>query len=77
MKLAEFAALPECPRRRDGRPLAISSLADHLKGWEETVKQGPPEGMACFVPAHGNPNRTKPSHGLSLTFEFVNRCGSE
>lgn len=76
MKLAEFAALTDCPRRRDGRPLAISSLADHLKGWEETVKQGPPEGTECFNPVHGNHSRIKPSHGLSLTFGF-DRCGGE
>jgi len=44
MKLGEFAELPACPRRPDGRPLPISSISDHLKGWEERVKHGPPEG---------------------------------
>jgi hypothetical protein len=44
MKLGEFAELPGCPRRSDGRALPISSISDHLKGWEERVKQGPPEG---------------------------------
>lgn len=45
MKLAEFALLEDCPKRPDGRPLAASSLSDHLKGWEQRVKQDPPNGM--------------------------------
>ena len=44
MKLGEFALLEECPRRPDGKPLALSSLSDHLKGWRERVKKGPPAG---------------------------------
>lgn len=44
MKLAEFAQLNNCPKRPDGRPLAISSLSDHLKGWKERIKEGPPAG---------------------------------
>ncbi|KAH8155117.1 uncharacterized protein LAJ45_00126 [Morchella importuna] len=63
MKLAEFAQLPLCPRRRDGRPLAISSLADHLKGWEETVKQGPPEG------AEANKKKSRPA--MFPIFEYL------
>ena len=50
MKLGEFAELPGCPRRSDGRALPISSISDHLKGWEERVKQGPPEGKTHLVP---------------------------
>ena len=44
MKLADFALLKECPQRPDGNPLAVSSLSDHLKGWAERIKNGPPIG---------------------------------
>lgn len=44
MKLSEFALLPECPKRDDSKPLAASSLCEHLKRWEERVAEGPPTG---------------------------------
>lgn len=46
MRLTDFALLAECPKRVDGRPLAQSSPSDHLKGWQDRVKQGPPEGTS-------------------------------
>lgn len=49
MKLLEFSLLDVCPKRPDGRPLAVSSLSDHLKGWEKFVKQLPPAGMYCIL----------------------------
>ena len=45
MRLAKFAELPECPKRQDGRRLALSSLSEHLKGWKESVQMGKPKGI--------------------------------
>lgn len=50
MKLADFALLEQCPRRPDGKLLAVSSLSDHLKGWAEKVKNGPPSGSCDRIP---------------------------
>jgi hypothetical protein len=47
MKLSQFALLDECFKRPDGRPLAVSSLSDHLKGWESKVKEDPPTGSGA------------------------------
>ena len=44
MKLSDFALLDACPRCPDGKPLALSSLSDHLKGWRERVTKEPPAG---------------------------------
>ncbi|KAG0134078.1 hypothetical protein HOY82DRAFT_602923 [Tuber indicum] len=44
MKLADFALLSKWQRRPDGQALAISSLADHLKGWRKRIKAEPPAG---------------------------------
>ena len=48
MTLGKFAELPECPRREDGRPLPLSSLSEHLKGWKEKLQKGKPSGMCSF-----------------------------
>lgn len=45
IKLLTFSQLEECPKRPDGRPLATSSLSEHLKGWQQRVDEGPPESM--------------------------------
>ena len=45
MKLAKFAELPECPKRQDGRLLALSSVSEHLRGWKDRVQKGKPKGI--------------------------------
>lgn len=47
MKLSKFAELDDCSKRPDGRPLATSSLSEHLKGWQQKVEDGPPEGKVA------------------------------
>lgn len=49
IKLEEFALLDGCPKRPDGRPLAKSSFSDHLKRWEEWVKQVSPSIMYSIL----------------------------
>jgi len=49
LKLSKFAELEECPRRPDGRFIALQSLSDHLKNWEKIVADGPPTGMIYLI----------------------------
>jgi len=51
LKLSSFAALEACPRRPDGRYMAIQSLSDHLKNWEKTVADDPPTGKIYSIPS--------------------------
>jgi len=48
MTLGKFAELPECSPREDGRPLPLSSLSEHLKGWKDKLQKRKPSGMYSF-----------------------------
>ena len=49
LKLSQFVELEECPRRPDGRLMAVQSLSDHLKNWEKIVADGPPSGIVYSI----------------------------
>jgi len=45
LRLSDFAELPECPRRPDGRTLPLSSLSEHIKDWKKKILESQPLGM--------------------------------